>query len=346
MVLASIPKQRHTHHDKKRYGQHHKPSKHYSKTYWPYLPMLMIVVAGFIINATWQAGKGVLGYATNISVSALLQETNIQRGDNGQPALSLNSQLSQAAQAKANDMAQRDYWSHTSPDGQQPWQFISAAGYSYSSAGENLAYGFDTSSGTVAGWMNSAGHRANLLNNTYSEVGFGIANAPNYQGDGEETIVVAMYAKPYGIASPSTLQTGRKDTAAAPATKPAEQQPVAQEQPTKTTPAPTTEQAQPEQQKEEQPVAAAVTPKTEDLKARPISRIDVLTDGNAQWAALAASVLASLAFMSLLLSHAKVWKRYLIRGEEFFIKHPLLDTVFVAVATFGFLLTRTSGFIH
>jgi hypothetical protein len=302
----------------------------------------MIVIAGVIINATWQAGKGVLGYATNVSISALLQETNIQRSDNGQPALSLNSKLSQAAQAKANDMAKRDYWSHTTPDGEQPWQFITAAGYDYTSAAENLAYGFDSSNGTVSGWMNSAGHRANLLNNTYSDVGFGIANAPNYQGDGEETIVVAMYAKPNGIASPATLQTGRKDTAAAPETsKPAEQQ---QTNPEQTAPAPTTEQSQPEVKSQQAVVAQ--TPKIEDLKARQVSRLDVLTEGNAQWAALAASVLASLAFMSLLLSHAKVWKRYLIRGEEFFIKHPLLDTVFVAVATFGFLLTRTSGFIH
>lgn len=342
MVLAHPTKQRHTVHDKKRHGQHHKPSKHYAKTYWPYLPMLMIVIAGVIINATWQAGKGVLGYATNVSISSLLQETNIQRSDNGQPALSLNSKLSQAAQAKANDMAKRDYWSHTTPDGEQPWQFITAAGYDYTSAAENLAYGFDSSSGTVSGWMNSAGHRANLLNNTYSDVGFGIANAPDYQGDGEETIVVAMYAKPNGIASPSTLQTGRKDTAAAPAAnKPTEQQQAAPEQ---TTPTPVVEQAQPEVKSQQAVVAS--TPKVEDLKARQVSRLDVLTEGNAQWAALAASVLASLAFMSLLLSHAKVWKRYLIRGEEFFIKHPLLDTVFVAVATFGFLLTRTSGFIH
>jgi hypothetical protein len=302
----------------------------------------MIVIAGVIINATWQAGKGILGYATNVSISALLQETNIQRSDNGQLALSLNSKLSQAAQAKANDMAKRDYWSHTTPDGEQPWQFITAAGYDYTSAAENLAYGFDSSNGTVSGWMNSAGHRANLLNNTYSDVGFGIANAPNYQGDGEETIVVAMYAKPNGIASPATLQTGRKDTAAAPETsKPAEQQ---QTNPEQTAPAPTTEQSQPEVKSQQAVVAQ--TPKIEDLKARQVSRLDVLTEGNAQWAALAASVLASLAFMSLLLSHAKVWKRYLIRGEEFFIKHPLLDTVFVAVATFGFLLTRTSGFIH
>lgn len=302
--------------------------------------MLMIVIAGVIINATWQTGKGVLGYATNVSVSALLQETNIQRSDNGQPALSLNSQLSQAAQAKANDMAKRDYWSHTTPDGEQPWQFIASAGYSYASAAENLAYGFDSSSGTVSGWMNSAGHRANLLNNTYSDVGFGIANAPDYQGDGEETIVVAMYAKPYGIASPATLQTGRKDDApASAASKPAEQQAASEQS------APSTAEQSTPAVKEQQAVVAT-TPKIEDLKARQVSRIDVLTDGNAQWAALAASVLASLAFMSLLLSHAKVWKRYLIRGEEFFIKHPLLDTVFVAVATFGFLLTRTSGFIH
>ncbi|HEU4914503.1 MAG TPA: CAP domain-containing protein [Candidatus Saccharimonadales bacterium] len=308
MVLAHLPKHRQTIHDKKRLGRHHKPTKHYSKTYWPYLPMLLIVVGGIILNATWQTGKGVLGFATDMSASTLLQETNMQRSQNGAAALSLNSALSSAAQAKANDMASHDYWSHITPDGKQPWQFIADAGYTYSAAAENLAYGFASSGKTVAGWMNSAGHRANLLNTSYQEVGFGIANTDSYQNEGEQTIVVAMYAKPYTAISPSTIQNGRQ-TATLPATT--------------NTPA-----------------------SVKQLNAREVSRVDVLTNGNAQWVALAASALASMAILAFVLSHAKIWKRYLIKGESFFIKHPLLDTALVAVGVLGFLLTRTSGFIH
>jgi uncharacterized protein YkwD len=346
MVLAHLPKHRQTIHDKKRLGRHHKPTKHYSKTYWPYLPMLMIVVAGIILNATWQTGKGVLGYATSISASALLQETNIQRSQNGASALTLNSLLSSAAQAKANDMAARDYWSHTTPDGVQPWQFITNAGYSYSAAAENLAYGFDTSAYTVAGWMNSPGHRANLINTSYQEVGFGIANSASYQGEGEQTIVVAMYAKPYTVVSPSIVENGRQESPAPAETKPAQQQPAAQqEQPAEATPAPAADTTE-EPKKDEKQATASPAPAVEQLNAREVSRIDVLTNGNAQWAALAASVLASLAVLAFVITHAKLWKRYLVRGEEFFMKHPLLDTVFVAIGVLGFLLTRTSGFIH
>ncbi len=310
--------------------------------------MLMVVVAGLILNATWNIGKGVLGYATSMSATSLLQETNIQRSQNSLGALSLNNQLSQAAQAKADDMAARDYWSHTTPDGKQPWEFISATGYSFSYAGENLAYGFDTSSATVAGWMNSPPHRANVLNVNYTDVGFGYANAPNYQGTGEETIVVAMYAKPQVAVAPQTVTNGRAPDTSAPATTktetpaaqtPAAPAPAAQDQPaaqqttTPTVPA-------------KQTTTSAPTPEVKDLHARQVSRIDVLTDGNAQWAALALSALATLAAVTLVLRHARLWKRYLVRGEVFFIKHPLLDTVFLAVGVLGFVLTRTSGFIH
>lgn len=351
MVLASQPKSRQNIHDRKRSGLHHKPTKHYTKTYWPYLPMLLIVVAGLILNATWNVGKNVLGYATSVSPTSLLSETNIQRSQNGLGSLTQNNQLAQAAQAKANDMVARDYWSHTNPDGKQPWQFISDSGYTFSAAGENLAYGFDSSSATVSGWMNSPSHRANVLNTNYQEVGFGIANSSNFQDTGEETIVVAMYAKPQAVVAPSTVTNGRapvttpvpaKKTTPAPAettptpvaTTPVAEQPVATE-PTKAADA----------TNEESPVSVP-TPEVKELKARQVSRIDVLTDGNAQWAALAMSVLASLAILTFVLRHAAMWKRYLIKGETFFIKHPVLDTVFVAVGVLGFLLTRTSGFIH
>ena len=72
----------------------------------------------------------------------LLAENNASRAANGLGAFSLNSQLNNSAQAKAQNMADNNYWAHVAPDGTQPGIF-EAAGYTYSAAGENLAYGFD-----------------------------------------------------------------------------------------------------------------------------------------------------------------------------------------------------------
>lgn len=192
---------------RKRQGQHHRTNKVYNKTYWPYLPILFIVLAGMILNMSWHSSRQLLGYATSMGSSSLLTATNKERTTRGLKALTINSKLATAAQNKANDMVARDYWSHTTPDGKQPWSFIIAAGYEYQAAGENLAYGFTTSSETVTGWMNSADHRANILNKSYTEVGFGIANSSNFVGDGAQTVVVAMYAEPFVIATPAPTPT-------------------------------------------------------------------------------------------------------------------------------------------
>lgn len=339
-----MPKPRQSAHEKKRLGQHHKPSKQYGKTYWPYLPMLVVVLSGFILNLTWNVGKSVLGYATNVGISSLLQETNIQRSQNSRGALALNGQLSQAAQAKANDMIARNYWSHVTPDGAQPWSFMSNAGYSYTAAGENLAYGFDSSSATVAGWMNSPSHKANLLSGDFTEVGFGIANGANFHDSGEQTVIVAMYASPQKVVTPQTAQTGTAPEKPAPKPAPTPQ-PVAAEpeaQPVEETPVAT----------EKSSAAAGSTAKTNDTlvsqtpSAKEVSRIDILTNGNAQWAALVVSALAAISLFWLLFTHVKLWRKYLFKGEHFIIRHPLFDAVILAVGVLGVILTRTSGFIH
>src|SRR5206468_12650742 len=120
-------------------------------------------------------------------------------------ALTIDPQLAAAAQAKARDMVAGNYWSHTSPAGKTPWTFISAAGYQYQQAGENLAYGFASADDTEAAWMNSAEHRANILETSYQNVGFGVAQSPNYQGQGAETIVVAEYGQPVPAAANITF---------------------------------------------------------------------------------------------------------------------------------------------
>ncbi|HEY8999015.1 MAG TPA: CAP domain-containing protein [Candidatus Saccharimonadales bacterium] len=200
MVLVAEHKKRVPLHEKKRTGQHHAQGKHYSKPYWPYLPLLLIVCGGLLLSGAWSRQGKVLGYAIDVSPTSLLQDTNTQRVGDHEASLTLNTALTNAAQSKAEDMVAHDYWSHVSPSGEQPWQFITAAGYNYALAGENLAYGFGTSDAVVNAWMNSAEHRANILNGDYKDVGFGIADVPDFQGKGPETIVVAMYGEPAGAA--------------------------------------------------------------------------------------------------------------------------------------------------
>src|SRR5581483_90293 len=105
-------------------GSRHKPKsvsrQAFEKVYWPYIPVVLAV--GVLLNFSAQAGAlqslvrnhsaKVLAYATSMSVSGLLADTNTARAQNGVAALNLNSQLDAAAQASANDMATRNYWSH------------------------------------------------------------------------------------------------------------------------------------------------------------------------------------------------------------------------------------------
>jgi uncharacterized protein YkwD len=98
--------------------------------------------------------------------------TNLERAKAGCGALRIDSRLTAAAQAHSEDMVDRDYFSHTSPDGEGPGDRAAAAGYPNWS-GENIAAGYPTAAAVVQGWMNSAGHRANILNCQSKATGVG-----------------------------------------------------------------------------------------------------------------------------------------------------------------------------
>ena len=342
--MTLVARQKPPAYNKKRSGQHHRHNSHYVKAYWPYLPMLMVIALGVVLNSAWPTGKhSVLGYATDMSVQSLLDDTNAQRTADGENALNLNSELDSAAQTKANDMIARDYWSHNTPDGETPWTFITNAGYSYQTAGENLAYGFDTASDTLTGWMNSPEHKANILNSSYVDVGFGFANGANYQGSGPETVVVAEYASPAAPSVAVTTPTQStpvqiRSTAPAPAaTTPATTTPTPQ--PTTSTPVATPVSSS------AGGAASSATPKIEPA-SKPVARIQLLTGGQAPWSAFAVSLIASVAILVFMLRHGLAWRRVWVKSEAFVLKHPFLDTAFVAIATLGFILTRSTGVIR
>ena len=152
----------------------------------------------------------VLGFATDISVDKLYQLVNEQRQKNNLSPLVLNSSLSLAAQKKAENMFRENYWSHYSPDGKTPWDFILGTGYKYEYAGENLAKNFLFSNGVVDAWMNSTTHRENLLKKEYTDVGYAIVNGVL---NGEQTtLVVQEFGKPLASSfTPPLVQAGEPE---------------------------------------------------------------------------------------------------------------------------------------
>ena len=98
---------------------------------------------------------------------------NAIRAENGLSALTYDWELSRVARYKSQDMKDAGYFSHTSPTYGSPFQMIKNFGITYRSAGENIAKGYATPQAVVNGWMNSSGHRANILNASYTHIGVG-----------------------------------------------------------------------------------------------------------------------------------------------------------------------------
>ncbi|WP_369394966.1 sigma-70 family RNA polymerase sigma factor [Streptomyces sp. CG1] len=104
---------------------------------------------------------------------------NKERSAAGCGPLTENPQLQKAAQGHSDDMAARHFFDHTNPDGMDPGQRITAAGYQWSTYGENIAQGQQTAAAVMNSWMNSPGHRANILNCSFKDIGVGV-----HKGDG------------------------------------------------------------------------------------------------------------------------------------------------------------------
>ncbi len=104
---------------------------------------------------------------------------NQQRAWNGLPALKANWELCRVARYKSQDMIDKHYFDHQSPTYGSPFRMMESFGIRFSAAGENIAYGQKTPQAVMNDWMNSPGHRSNILNSTYNQIGVGAAKAAN-----------------------------------------------------------------------------------------------------------------------------------------------------------------------
>ncbi|MCX5409279.1 CAP domain-containing protein [Streptomyces sp. NBC_00335] len=114
------------------------------------------------------------------AVAEVLALVNKERATVGCPVLTVNAKLTKAAQDHSEDMAAHSQMSHTGSDGSDPGQRITRAGYQWRTYAENVAYGYDTAAKVMDGWMNSPGHKRNILDCNVKEIGIGLAQPGHY----------------------------------------------------------------------------------------------------------------------------------------------------------------------
>lgn len=124
----------------------------------------------------------------------IIRLTNEARTSKGVTSLATNRMLATGAQYKADDMLAKQYFAHVSPEKVSPWFWFKKAGYTYSAAGENLAIDFTTAEDVVEAWLASPGHRKNLLNPNYKDIGVSVETGPM---NGVSSTVVVQF---FGVA--------------------------------------------------------------------------------------------------------------------------------------------------
>ncbi|GHB17111.1 hypothetical protein GCM10010377_03670 [Streptomyces viridiviolaceus] len=114
------------------------------------------------------------------AVAKVVELVNAERSKAGCSPVTVNATLTKAAQAHSEDMAAHRNMSHSGSDGSSPADRITSAGYNWRTYGENVAYGYETPEKVMAGWMSSPGHRENILNCEFKEIGVGLAQPDSY----------------------------------------------------------------------------------------------------------------------------------------------------------------------
>lgn len=112
----------------------------------------------------------------------VIELTNAERARVGCGALTANDKLVAAARSHSQDMADNDFFDHEGSDGSSPGERLDALGYNWRTYGENIAAGYPNAASVVEDWMNSSGHRANILNCDFAEIGVGYVFHTNDSG--------------------------------------------------------------------------------------------------------------------------------------------------------------------
>ncbi len=156
-----------------------------------------LLATSLVVAAAFAAGP-----SDEITSEHVLAEMNVQRAQHGVGPLKADRRLDAAARDRMRHMEEESFWSHTSPEGMSPFVWIRTRGYDYSNAGENLAAGFETTKLLVASWMESRGHRENILSPKYESCGIAIIDgATTGPASGKSIVVLFASERPPALMS-------------------------------------------------------------------------------------------------------------------------------------------------
>jgi hypothetical protein len=156
------------------------------------LALVVLVQGVYVLGSHFALSNP--NFLASVLPSVVTALTNEDRAANNLAVLTPDELLTKAAQLKAEDMADKGYFSHVSPDGKTPWYWLDQVQYPYSYAGENLAVDFNDSKEVEEAWMASPTHRANIVKPQYTRIGIGVAKGM-FEGN-ETTFVVQFFATP------------------------------------------------------------------------------------------------------------------------------------------------------
>jgi uncharacterized protein YkwD len=174
-------------------GKHNSYRPHFARKHGL---LVFLLLASFINYSVYTTSNKILGEKTDISVNNIVQSINQTRSSYKLPPLTTDVRLNKAAEMKAKDIINKQYWGHKSPSGKMSWAYIKDSNYEYVEAGENLAKDFSASNIVVDAWVNSPKHRENLLSNKYKDLGVAVVDGELNGKDSQ--IIVTLYATQRG----------------------------------------------------------------------------------------------------------------------------------------------------
>ncbi|MGZ8868081.1 MAG: CAP domain-containing protein [Thermoanaerobaculia bacterium] len=157
--------------------------------------MRSVLILAIVITA------GGVAPAAEITTETVVSEMNIHREAAGLLPLRHDDRLLRAADSRMRDMEELAYWGHIAPDGRSPFEMIGPQGYDYRNAGENLAAGFETAEVLVQSWMESKGHRDNIMSPVYQDCGVSVIEGAT-TGRRIGRSVVVLFARPTSPSAP------------------------------------------------------------------------------------------------------------------------------------------------
>ena len=188
------------------------PGRTRSSNRWP--ARSWSIVVGLFVVTILSTRSAV---AATFSSSAVVNATNKARTDNHLSSLTVNAMLEIAAAAKAKDMLDHQYFDHTSPSGQTPWAWLRLAHYDFTEAGENLAKDYSTATELAQAWLASSGHRQNMLNAKFNEIGVHVQDGLL---DGHPTTIIVAYFGNRSVNDPEPVAASTVHVPPAPNTVP------------------------------------------------------------------------------------------------------------------------------